>query len=113
MDDIDRQLLTYLQKEIPAATSPFEKIGSKIGIDSAEVLLRINRLKEEKVIRQISAIFDTKSLGYKSTLVAMRFPEEKLDEAASVINEHPGVSHNYKRIHSFPTRRSSDLKSVV
>ncbi len=101
MDDIDRQLLTYLQKEIPAATSPFEKIGSKIGIDSAEVLLRINRLKEEKIIRQISAIFDTKSLGYKSTLVAMRFPEEKLDEAASVINEHPGVSHNYKRSHDF------------
>ncbi|HXV27631.1 MAG TPA: AsnC family transcriptional regulator [bacterium] len=101
MDDIDRKLLTYLQKEIPVTSRPFEAIGQKTGIDGAEVLLRINRLKEEKVIRQISAIFDTKSLGYKSTLVAMRFPEEKLDQGASVINEHPGVSHNYKRNHDF------------
>ncbi len=101
MDDIDRQLLTYLQKEIPVTTRPFETIGRRIVIDGAEVLLRINRLKEEKVIRQISAIFDTKSLGYKSTLVAMRFPEERLDQGASIINEHPGVSHNYKRNHDF------------
>lgn len=101
MDDIDRQLLTQLQKDIPLETRPFEAIGKKIGVDGAEVLLRINRLKTGKVIRQISAIFDTKSLGYKSTLVAMRFPEDKLDQGAAVINQHPGVSHNYRRNHDF------------
>jgi DNA-binding Lrp family transcriptional regulator len=101
MDDIDRRLLTLLQKEIPITTRPFETVGNKIGTDAAEVLLRITRLKADKIIRQISAIFDTKSLGYKSTLVAMRFPEERLDEGAAVINEHPGVSHNYKRNHAF------------
>jgi DNA-binding Lrp family transcriptional regulator len=101
MDDIDRQLLTFLQKEIPVATRPFEIVGKKVGVDSAEMILRINRLKTDKIIRQISAIFDTKSLGYKSTLVAMRFPEDKIDQGAAVINEHPGVSHNYKRNHDF------------
>ena len=38
----------------------------------AEVLQRIQTLKTTRVIRQISAIFDTKSLGYQSSLVAVR-----------------------------------------
>lgn len=101
MDDLDRHLLTWIQKEIPLRTRPYEEIGKKIGTDGADVLLRINRLKDEKIIRQISAIFDTKSLGYKSMLVAMRFPESKIDAGAAVINQHPGVSHNYKRSHEF------------
>ena len=97
-DDFDRKLLTVLQKEIPLEMRPFEKIAEDLGTDELEVIQRIRRLKdEEKVIRQISAIFDTKSLGYKSTLVAMRFDDEDLDAGAAVINQHPGVSHNYKR----------------
>jgi len=101
MDDLDRQLLTYLQKEIPLQSRPFEVVGAKFGVDPGEVILRIHRLKEQKVIRQISAIFDTKSLGYKSTLVAMKFAEDKIDQGAEIINQHPGVSHNYKRNHDF------------
>lgn len=97
-DEIDRKLLTLLQKEIPLETRPFEKIAGELGVEELEVIQRIRRLKdEEKVIRQISAIFDTKSLGYRSTLVAMKFDEADLDRGAEAINQHPGVSHNYKR----------------
>jgi DNA-binding Lrp family transcriptional regulator len=97
-DERDRKLLTLLQKEIPLETRPFTRIGEALGASEAEVLQRIQKLKdEEKVIRQISAIFDTKSLGYKSTLVAMKFGPETIDAGAEVINQHPGVSHNYKR----------------
>jgi DNA-binding Lrp family transcriptional regulator len=53
------------------------------------------------VLRQVSPIFDTKALGYATSLVAMSVPEEKLKHAAKVVNEHPGVSHNYKRTHDF------------
>ncbi len=97
-DDFDRRLLTVLQKEIPLEPRPFQKIGESLGSSEEEVLRRVRRLKEEeKIIRQISAIFDTKNLGYKSTLVAMRFDDADLDSGAEVINQHPGVSHNYKR----------------
>lgn len=98
VDELDRRLLTTLQKEIPLETRPFQKIAGELQSTEDEILRRIKRLKEEeKVIRQISAIFDTKNLGYKSTLVAMKFDEDKLDSGAEVINQHPGVSHNYKR----------------
>ncbi len=66
-----------------------------------EALARVKVLKEARVIRQISAIFDTRCLGYASSLVAARIAPEKLDAAVAAINSHPGVSHNYLRNHEF------------
>lgn len=101
MDNTDKKLLTEIQREFPLAHDPYEIMGRKIGTTAEEALNRVKRLKEEQVIRQISAIFDTRSLGYKSTLVAMKFPVERLDEASEIINSHPGVSHNYRRSHDY------------
>src|SRR5437667_89343 len=70
------------------------------GRSDDEVMTRIRRMKAD-VIRQVSAIFDSRSLGYKSTLVAMKFPPDDIDRGAAIINRHPGVSHNYRRSHVF------------
>jgi len=96
-DDVDKALLTELQKQFPVDHRPFQTLGEKLGISEQECLARIGRLKADKVIRQLSAIFDTRALGYQSTLAAMKADPARVDEAAEVINQHPGVSHNYKR----------------
>jgi DNA-binding Lrp family transcriptional regulator len=62
---------------------------------------RIAHVKEAGVLRQLSAIFDTRALGYGSSLVAAKIDADRVDDAAAVISAHPGVSHNYKRNHSF------------
>lgn len=97
MDDIDKKLLTEMQKNFPRVSKPFHALAEKVGASGKEILDRVIRLKEEKVLRQISAIFDTKSLGYQSTLVAMKFRPDQIERGAEVINQHPGVSHNYRR----------------
>ena len=66
-----------------------------------DVLTRLTELKRQNVLRQISAIFDTRRLGYKTTLVAMALEPDKLHRAAMEINRHPGVSHNYAREGSY------------
>ena len=96
-DDVDKALLTEVQKRFPVDHRPFYVLGEKLGISEQTCLERITRLKENKVIRQLSAIFDTRALGYQSTLAAMKVDPARVDEAAEVINQHPGVSHNYKR----------------
>ncbi|MBI3393138.1 MAG: Lrp/AsnC family transcriptional regulator, partial [Nitrospirae bacterium] len=101
LDAVDRRLLNLLQADFPLVPEPFAAIGKDLGIAEADVLERIGRLKAEKIIRQISAIFDTRALGYASSLVAARIPAGRLEEAAAVINEHPGVSHNYRRNDAF------------
>ena len=97
LDITDRQISNVIQSAFPLVEEPFEEVGKAIGISGDEVIRRIEVLKRKHVVRQISAIFDTRRLGYKTLLVAMRFPPDTLESAAQVINEHPGVSHNYAR----------------
>jgi DNA-binding Lrp family transcriptional regulator len=98
---IDRHLLDALQRDFPLTTRPFVAIGQRLGLTEEEVIDRVRRLKGDGFIRQIGAIFDTRALGYRSTLVAMRVPPERVDEAAAVISRHPGVSHSYQREHAW------------
>ena len=101
LDDADQTLLNLVQEDFPVCHAPFAEIADRVGSTEGEVIDRVTRLREARVIRQVSAIFDTRSLGYSSTLVAMRFPAEELERGAAIINEHPGVSHNYRRNHEF------------
>jgi DNA-binding Lrp family transcriptional regulator len=100
-DTNDAALLGVLQESVPFVERPFAELGKRCGLSEHETLARVKALKEDKVIRQISAIFDTRSLGYASSLVAAKIAPEKLDAAVAVINSHPGVSHNYLRNHEF------------
>lgn len=97
----DAALLGALQEAVPFAVRPFAEIGKRCGLSEEQTLDRIRALKADKVIRQISAIFDTRSLGYASSLVAAKIAPEKLDDAVAFINSHPGVSHNYLRNHEY------------
>ncbi len=76
-------------------------LGERLGLQEQEVLSRIQNLKAGRLVRQISAIFNTGALGYQSSLVAMAVPEAFTEQAAHVVNAYPGVSHNYLRPASF------------
>src|SRR5439155_25952237 len=84
-----------------------------------QLIQRLQDMKKRGVIRQMSAIFDTRKLGYKSALVAMAIEHEKLDHVANQVNKHPGVSHNYERNHEYnlwftlAVPPGSDLKTEI
>jgi DNA-binding Lrp family transcriptional regulator len=101
LSPFDRQLLTLMQREFPLVSTPFATLAARMKVDEAEVLERAQQLKRDGVIRQISAIFDSRRLGYQSTLVAFQVSEERLDAVAEQVSAHPGVSHNYARNHVY------------
>ena len=101
MDMIDRELLNLIQGPFPMVEQPYLDLADQLETTEEDVLGRLTELKRQNVLRQISAIFDTRRLGYKTTLVAMAFDPEKLHPAAMEINRHPGVSHNYAREGSY------------
>ena len=101
MDLVDRKLLNLIQAPFPMVERPYLELGEQVGIDEEEVLARLAELKRQNVLRQISAIFDTRRLGYQTTLVAMALDPGELHQAAQEINKHPGVSHNYAREGSY------------
>ena len=101
MDLTDRKLLNIVQSNFPVVEEPYRAIADEVGITEDDLLARLAELKRQNVVRQISAIFDTRRLGYKTTLVAFAYGEGDLHPGAIFINRHPGVSHNYAREGSY------------
>ena len=101
LDELDRKLLNLLQGSFPIASRPYAHVAELAGLPEQEVLTRTKRLLDERIIREITPIFDTRVLGYSSMLVAAKVDPENPWRAAKIINSHPGVSHNYLRDHDF------------
>lgn len=101
LDNIDKQILNDIQWTFPLVERPFLELAKEYHISEEQIIERIKKLKDIGIIRQISAIFDTRRLGYKSALVAFAVKENKIEDVANEINKHPGVSHNYERNHEY------------
>ncbi len=98
LDHTDKKLLDFAQQGLPVTPHPFRQIGTQLGITEFEVLDRLKALKENGYIRRIGGVFDSKKMGYESTLVAVKIPEEKVFyDIAGMICSHPGVTHCYRR----------------
>jgi len=100
-EELKNELLYKMQHSFPLKKRPFLELAKELKIEEDRVIKIVKSLKEQGIIRQTSAIFDTKRLGYKSSLVAFKVASDKIDNAVAVINAHPGVSHNYLRDHDF------------
>jgi len=100
-EELKQELLSIIQKSFPLTKYPYKEIAQKLEVSEDEVLETLKDEKQNSIIRQISPIFDTKRLGYSSSLIAFKVANNKIDNAVKIINAHPGVSHNYERDHSF------------
>jgi siroheme decarboxylase len=101
LDDLDRKLLNLMQGSFPLHPRPYAAVAEAAEVPELEVLIRVQRLLDERIIRQVTPIYDTRALGYGSMLVAAKVDPENPWQAAKVVNSHPGVSHNYLRNHDF------------
>ena len=101
LDDTDKRVMNLLQSSFPLVGEPFAALAPEAGIDVDELMARTQRLLDERIIREITPIFDTRALGYQSMLVAAKVDAGNPHRAANIINSHPGVSHNYLRTHEF------------
>ena len=101
LDDTDKRLMNLLQSSFPLAAEPYAALAPQAGLAVDELMGRTQRLLDERIIREITPIFDTRALGYSSMLVAARVDASNPHRAARIINSHPGVSHNYLRTHDF------------
>ncbi len=96
-DTAETRLLVALQKGLPIDGRPFARIGGDLGLSEETVLARVRALFEAGVARRFGAVFDSRSLGYESTLCAAEVPESDLEAAVARIVPHPGITHCYER----------------
>ena len=90
-----------MQGKFPLVPRPYAAVAEEAGITEEQVLAMVQQLLKDRIIRQVTPIYDTRALGYGSMLVAAKVDAEHPWRAAKAINAHPGVSHNYLRNHDF------------
>jgi len=101
MDSTDRALLNAIQNNFPIAIHPYQSLGLAVGTTEEEAFQRIQRLRQEGIIRRLGGVLDSRRLGYYSTLCAAKVPEEKIPILAQLLEGIPGVTHNYIRNHEY------------
>ena len=101
-DQTDLAILNVLQDDLPLVSRPWNTIAERLGITETEILGRMQRLEEAGIIRGISPVLESRHLGlHAATLVALRVPDERVDEIAAIISSYAEVSHNFQRDHSY------------
>lgn len=100
-DQTDRDLLNIVQSGLPVVADPYRALAEELHVTEEEIIRRLGHLKEAGIIRRLGAVFDSRRVGDKGTLCALKVPPERISEVAAVINSFRGVTHNYLRDHEF------------
>ena len=100
MDARDRELIDALHGGFPVAERPYAAVANELGMDEHEVIERLTRLLDTKVLTRFGPLYDAAGLGGAFTLAAMSVPEERFDAVADIVNSFPEVAHNYRRDHA-------------
>jgi len=101
MDSMDRALLNAIQNHFPITVHPYRILGTSVGTTEEDAFSRIEKLQKQGIIRRIGGVFDSRRLGYFSTLCTAKVPEEKIPMLAKLLEGIPGVTHNYIRNHDY------------
>lgn len=101
LDATDKKILTIIQSGFPVVSRPYKEIGEQVGLTEAEALARVRSLRQRNVVRRMGANFNSKGLGWRSTLCAAKVPEDKMEQFIDDVNSIRGVTHNYLRDHEY------------
>ncbi|WP_169852985.1 Lrp/AsnC family transcriptional regulator [Anaerohalosphaera lusitana] len=101
MDDLDKRIISALQQDFPIAQRPYDSIAENLGLSVDVLLERTRKLLADGMIRRIGFSLDSRKLGYKSTLAAVRIPSDQVPTAASIMADIPEITHSYERADEF------------
>lgn len=100
IDATDRSLIDALQSGFPLCDEPYRAVGESLGLSEAEVIERLRRLLERRVLTRFGPLYQIEKLGGAYLLAALKVPEERFEEVAALVNALREVAHNYRREHA-------------
>ena len=99
MDAVDRRIVNHLQQGFPISERPYALVAEQLDISEDELLQRLQRLLEDKILSRFGPMYHAERMGGGLTLAAMSVPWSELDDIAEQVNAFPQVAHNYARDH--------------
>ena len=99
MDNVDASIVNCLQDGLPVCPRPFDDVAASLGLSVDELLSRVQRLLDDKVLTRFGPMFNAENLGGALSLCAMQVPLDQYDAVTDLVNAFPEVAHNYERDH--------------
>ncbi len=98
MDSIDRKILKLTQDGIPVVSEPFDHLAKELGIPEEVVLVRLNDLLKDGVVRRFGASIGHRAIGITANaMCTWNVPDEKVEEIGAIMAGFPEVTHCYER----------------
>ena len=94
---LEQRILDIIQQSFPITSRPYDELARQLDVSEDRAFEAVQALREKGVIRRLGGSFDSRKVGYKSTLVALSVPEKDLDRVVALVNDYAGVTHNYER----------------
>lgn len=99
LDHIDHAIIDGLQDGFPLTARPFADKATELGLDEADLLERLRRLRDAGIVTRFGPFLNAESLGGSFCLCAMAVPDAEWDTAVAFVNAQREVAHNYRRSH--------------
>lgn len=97
IDVLDEAIINGLQGNFPICERPFAEVAGLLGLCEEELLLRLQRLLDERVLTRFGPMFQVERMGGAFVLAAMQVPDSVWEEVVDIVNAFPEVAHNYRR----------------
>ena len=98
IDEIDKKVIGLIQGDLPLDKKPFATMAKKIDLTEEEFLSRVKDLKKQGIVRRFGATLRHQEAGFSSNaMVAWMVPDDRVDEAGSILSKFPEVTHCYER----------------
>ena len=100
LDDVDRRIINALQGGFPLVDAPYRQVADELGIAEDELLARLRRLLDARVLTRFGPMFQIERIGGAFVLAALKVPEADYERVAEQVNSLSEVAHNYRREHA-------------
>lgn len=97
IDALDRAIIDRLQGDFPLCERPYAEAAAALGMAEAELLSRLQRLLDTRVLTRFGPMFQIERMGGAFVLAAMRVAESDWARVVAAVNAFPEVAHNYRR----------------
>lgn len=98
IDAVDFRLIAAVQAGLPIAAKPYAAIADSLGLSESEVIARLNRLRQQGLIKRWGVVVKHRQLGYRANaMIVMNVPDEQVDSVGALISQQACVNLCYRR----------------
>jgi len=103
LDEQDLSLIDLIQVGLPLTATPYADLGKLLDIDEREVISRLQRLSNDKVIKRLGVVVRHHELGYRANAMTVwNIPNDSVSKLGFCMGQFEFVTLCYQRPRRLP-----------